>query len=150
MVRETNGAPIMNDPHGLNASENVRTISPDSRGAGDPTTFARVAGKASTIGSPTGADLLAQDLPAVPGYRFVREIARGGMGRVLGAFDLSLERDVALKVLLPGAKADRFVRESKITARLPHPGIPPIHALGTLADGSPCPRLIVPGRGIGY
>ena len=30
-----------------------------------------------------------------------------------------------------------IVRESKITARLPHPGIPPVHALGTLADGSP-------------
>src|SRR5262249_41006499 len=30
-----------------------------------------------------------------------------------------------------------FVRESKITARLPHPGIPSVHALGTLEDGSP-------------
>ncbi|MGL4553854.1 MAG: serine/threonine-protein kinase, partial [Gemmataceae bacterium] len=77
------------------------------------------------------------DLPAVPGYRVEREIARGGMGRVLAARDLGLDRDVALKVLLPGANADRFVRESKITARLPHPGIPPVHALGTLADGSP-------------
>jgi tetratricopeptide (TPR) repeat protein len=73
----------------------------------------------------------------VPGYRVLREIARGGMGRVLGAFDLALERDVALKVLLPGANPDRFIRESKITARLPHPGIPPVHALGTLPDGSP-------------
>src|SRR5262249_18416083 len=71
------------------------------------------------------------------GYRVLREIARGAMGRVLGAYDLALDRDVALKVLLPGANADRFVRESKITARLPHPGIPPVHALGTLADGSP-------------
>jgi tetratricopeptide (TPR) repeat protein/serine/threonine protein kinase len=76
-------------------------------------------------------------LPAVPGYRVLREIARGGMGRVLAAHDQSLDRDVALKVLLPGANPDRFVRESKITARLPHPGIPPVHALGTLADGSP-------------
>ena len=76
-------------------------------------------------------------LPEVPGYRVVREIARGGMGRVLAAFDLALDRDVALKVLLPGASSDRFVRESKITARLPHPGIPPVHALGMLADGSP-------------
>src|SRR5271154_5233525 len=59
------------------------------------------------------------------------------MGRVLAAHDLSLDRDAALKILLPGANADRFVRESKITARLPHPGIPPVHALGTLADGSP-------------
>ncbi len=74
---------------------------------------------------------------SVPGYRVLREIARGGMGRVLAALDLSLDRDVALKILLPGASADRFVRESKITARLPHPGIPPVHALGTLADGSP-------------
>jgi tetratricopeptide (TPR) repeat protein len=81
----------------------------------------------------------AQDsgLPVVPGYRVLGEIARGGMGRVLAAHDHSLGRDVALKVLLPGSNAERFVRESKITARLPHPGIPPVHALGTLADGSP-------------
>ena len=59
------------------------------------------------------------------------------MGRVFAALDLALERDVALKILVPGANADRFVRESKITARLPHPGIPPVHTLGTLADGSP-------------
>jgi WD40 repeat protein len=84
-----------------------------------------------------GADAPAGGLPAVPGYRVQREIARGGMGRVLAALDLSLDRDVALKVLLPGANTDRFVRESKITARLPHPGIPPVYALGTLADGSP-------------
>ncbi len=50
---------------------------------------------------------------------------------------MTLDRDVALKVLLRGANGDRFVRESKITARLPHPGIPPVYALGTLADGSP-------------
>jgi tetratricopeptide (TPR) repeat protein len=59
------------------------------------------------------------------------------MGRVLAAFDLGLDREVALKVLLPGANPERFVRESKITARLPHPGIPPVHALGALDDASP-------------
>ncbi len=77
------------------------------------------------------------DLPTVPGYRVRGEIARGGMGRVLAAYDLTLERDVAIKLLLPRASSERFVRESKITARLPHPGIPPVYALGTLADGSP-------------
>jgi eukaryotic-like serine/threonine-protein kinase len=86
---------------------------------------------------PPAPDAPARHLPAVPGYRVLREIARGGMGRVLAAHDLTLDRAVALKVLLPGASADRFLRESKITARLPHPGIPPVHALGTLADGSP-------------
>ena len=69
--------------------------------------------------------------------RCCAQIARGGMGRVLAAHDPSLGRDVAIKVLLPGANSDRFVRESKITAQLPHPGIPPVHALGTLANGSP-------------
>src|SRR6201999_956504 len=92
---------------------------------------------ASTDGSHPPGDAPAGGLPPVPGYRVLREIARGGMGRVLAAYDLTLDRDVALKILLPGANADRFVRESKITARLPHPGIPPVHALGTLPDGSP-------------
>lgn len=87
--------------------------------------------------SSRAANEAASAFPTVPGYRVHREIARGGMGRVLAAHDLSLGRDVALKILLPGANADRFVRESKITARLPHPGIPPVHALGTLADHSP-------------
>ncbi len=93
-------------------------------------------GQASTEESHPAGDAPV-GLPAVPGYQVLREIARGGMGRVLAAHDHSLDRDVALKILLPGANAERFVRESKITARLPHPGIPPVHALGTLADGSP-------------
>src|SRR5579859_7012724 len=102
-------------------------------GAAQPVPLTQAEGESAR----SGADAPAGGLPAVPGYRVLREIARGGMGRVLAAFDLSLEREVALKILLPGANADRFVRESKITARLPHPGIPPVHALGTLADGSP-------------
>ena len=89
-----------------------------------------------TGASDANSEALAGDLPSLPGYRVLHEIARGGMGRVLAAVDLTLERDVALKILLPGANADRFVRESKITAQLPHPGIPPVHAMGTLSDGS--------------
>jgi serine/threonine protein kinase len=77
------------------------------------------------------------DAPSVPGYRITAEIARGGMGRVYAGHDLTLDREVAIKTLLGGADADRFVTEAKITARLPHPGIPPVHALGTLADGTP-------------
>ncbi len=77
------------------------------------------------------------DAPSIPGFRVTGEIARGGMGRVYAAHDLTLDREVAIKTLLPGAKAERFVTEAKVTARLPHPGIPPVHALGTLADGTP-------------
>jgi tetratricopeptide (TPR) repeat protein len=77
------------------------------------------------------------DAPSIPGYRITAEIARGGMGRVYAGHDLTLDREVAIKTLLRGADAERFVTEAKITARLPHPGIPPVHALGTLADGTP-------------
>ena len=36
----------------------------------------------------------------IPGYRLVRELARGGMGRVVIAEDLTLRRPVAIKTLL--------------------------------------------------
>src|SRR5579871_5301220 len=79
-------------------------------------------------------------VPAIPGYEVFGELARGGMGLVLAARELALDREVAIKVLLPGvagADARRFVTESRITAKLPHPAIPPVHALGESPGGSP-------------
>jgi serine/threonine protein kinase len=128
----------MNQPHDRNVTTDIPSALADCLRPGDPLlTTDQARGSSSTDGSRPGADAPVSDVPAVPGYRVRREIARGGMGRVFAALDLALERDVALKILVPGANADRFVRESKITARLPHPGIPPVHTLGTLADGSP-------------
>ncbi len=70
------------------------------------------------------------------------EIARGGMGAVLRAFDPDIQRVLAVKMLLPATRGDKdtewcFLREAQITGRLQHPGIPPIHELGRLDDGSP-------------
>lgn len=128
----------MNKAPDPNVTSDIPSPPADSLRAADAIgTTDHVRGSASTAGSHPGSNTAVGDLPAVPGYRVLREIARGGMGRVLAALDLALDRDVALKVLLPGTNADRFVREAKITARLPHPGIPPVHALGTLGDGSP-------------
>jgi tetratricopeptide (TPR) repeat protein len=73
----------------------------------------------------------------VPGYVVTHEIARGGMGVVYAAHDPVFDREVAIKVMHPGQDANRFVIESKVTAQLPHPGVPPVYALGTLADGRP-------------
>ncbi len=68
----------------------------------------------------------------IAGYRIEAQIARGGMGVVYRATHLGLERQVALKVIaqeLAGNEAfrQRFLRESRIAARLDHPAVVPIY-----------------------
>src|SRR5689334_11557280 len=70
--------------------------------------------------TPGGDPAAPADAPNIPGYVIDSELARGGMGCVYAGRDLVLDREVAIKTLLPGANAERFINESKITARLPH------------------------------
>jgi serine/threonine-protein kinase len=72
-------------------------------------------------------------------YRIIEELARGGMGTVYLAEDRELHREIAIKVIRLSAAPDlvaRMLREARIIAGLEHPGIVPIHDVGTLADGS--------------
>src|SRR5256885_14607424 len=81
------------------------------------------------------------EMPDLAGtrYRLVERIARGGMGVVYAAEDENLQRRVALKVLdVPGTDGDlanRLIREARVLAALEHPGIVPVHDVGTLGDG---------------
>src|SRR5229473_1571645 len=81
------------------------------------------------------------DTPDLSGtrYHLLERIARGGMGVVYTAQDENLQRRVALKVLdVPGTGGDlanRLIREARVLAALEHPGIVPVHDVGTLADG---------------
>jgi tetratricopeptide (TPR) repeat protein/serine/threonine protein kinase len=80
--------------------------------------------------------------PALPGYEVLGELGRGGMGVVYRVRDSDLNRTLALKVLRPEYRHEaemvrRFREEAQITAQLQHPTIPPIHEVGTLADGRP-------------
>jgi serine/threonine protein kinase len=72
-------------------------------------------------------------------YRLLDRIARGGMGVVYAAEDENLQRRVALKVIdvpaTDGDLANRLIREARVLAALEHPGIVPVHDVGTLADG---------------
>ncbi len=69
------------------------------------------------------------------GYRVLEELGRGGMGIVYLAEDLELRRKVALKVLRPGLAlerqhVDRFRREGQAIAKLEHPHIVRVYAVG--------------------
>ncbi len=68
-------------------------------------------------------------------YRVLGPIGAGGMAAVYRAFQPSLARDVALKLMAPHLNADprfqaRFRREARVLARLEHPNIVPIFDFG--------------------
>ncbi len=84
-------------------------------------------------------------------YEVGAEIARGGMGRVLEAWDSDQKRRVAIKVLLRGGadSARRFVREARVTARLQHPSIVPLYEVARWPTGEPFFAMkLVAGRSL--
>ncbi|HET9623736.1 MAG TPA: serine/threonine-protein kinase, partial [Kofleriaceae bacterium] len=101
-------------------------------------------------GAPSGATQISVP-PAMPGaplvtastpparYQLGGEIARGGMGRVVDATDITLGRTVAFKEALTSDvdSLRRFDRETQITAKLEHPSIVPVHDAGRSSNGQP-------------
>jgi len=75
-------------------------------------------------------------------YTLLRKIAAGAMSEVYQARQHSLDRDVAIKVLLPKSASDkamylkRFEREARVLARLSHPNIVSLLDFG-VARGHP-------------
>jgi serine/threonine-protein kinase len=79
----------------------------------------------------------------LPGYEILEELGRGASGVVYRARDRALNRLVALKVIhagprLPDVVRQRFLEEAKTIARLKHPNIVQIYAVGEHAG---CPFL---------
>ena len=67
-------------------------------------------------------------LPHIAGYRILEEVGRGGMGMVYRAEQVSLHREVALKVLNRDLTQDpafvaKFVAEARAAAKLQHPNV---------------------------
>jgi len=82
------------------------------------------------------------DLPTTIGdYELREEVGRGGMGVVFLARQISLDREVAVKMILRGRLASeidhsRFLSEASSTARLQHPNIVPVYEVGDI-EGRP-------------
>lgn len=77
----------------------------------------------------------------IGGYQILEEIGEGGMATVYRAHQLSMNRDVAVKVLPQHISRqphslDRFQQEAKIVARLEHRAIVPVHDYGEY-EGTP-------------
>ena len=89
--------------------------------------------------APISTEFLAlQDLLAGR-YSIERELGRGGMGIVLLARDVALDRPVAIKLLPPHLarrpeERDRFLQEARTAAGLSHPNIVPIHLVEARGD----------------
>ncbi len=76
-----------------------------------------------------------QGLAILGDYTLRRQIGRGGMGIVYEAWQNSMDRRVALKVLPAGVAADpkacvRFMREAQAAGRLSHPNVVHVHGIG--------------------
>ena len=78
-------------------------------------------------------------------YEFGPLVGAGGMGEVYRGRDTRLNRDVAIKILLPAVAKDaerlaRFSREAQVLASLNHPNIAHIHGL---EEGERGPFLVM-------
>ncbi|TYP66283.1 serine/threonine-protein kinase [Stutzerimonas stutzeri] len=81
---------------------------------------------------------MTQRMLEVPGYRLHKRLGKGGMAEVYLATQLSLDREVAVKVLLrteDAAFTERFIQEGHIVASLRHPAIITIYDIGQVTDG---------------
>ena len=109
---------VMTDdtPHSPPPSPDATVMVPRTSGGNDP--------------------VMARLIEATAGqYRVDRELGRGGMAAVYLGHDLSLDRQVAIKVMSPELfdsgkeMVDRFLREARTGARLNHPHIIPVYAV---------------------
>ncbi|MBC8106406.1 MAG: serine/threonine protein kinase [Anaerolineae bacterium] len=130
------------------ASSSVQTVAPAAtrpvaRAVRETSVAINAGPERSQIVDGTGPltdDLDAQIVGAtIGGYHVTQKLGAGGMGAVYLARQISLDRDVALKVLAPNLANDpqfvaRFTREAYAAAQLSHHNVVQIHDIGAQSD----------------
>jgi eukaryotic-like serine/threonine-protein kinase len=102
------------DPHASASGDRDETASPSAPGGAPVPGF--------------GAPAAAGEVGTLGPYRILKQLGKGGMGAVYLALDSRLERQLALKVMLPEFAADldaksRFLREARAVAKISHDNV---------------------------
>ena len=79
--------------------------------------------------------IFAQVVPSSPKYEILAEVGRGAMGVVYRAIHKTLDKQVAIKVLLPGKSTKRFLKEAKLLAKVNSPHVVAVYDYEILPDG---------------
>ena len=133
----------ISDPAPVDPNKTI-TVHPRKNSApADPNATIVVERRREASGFEGGSDFA----PLRGGFRLGKEIARGGMGRIHLGTDAQLKREVAIKISHENGIDPRFSREAEVLARLAHPNIVPVIALGADNDGRPYYAMkLVKGR----
>lgn len=146
--------PVTTGGNATGAWNNTQASGADATNAprGDATVAARGQGATVAGGIPPGS--LPDGTPGqLGGYKIVKELGRGGMGSVYLARQLSLDRNVALKVMQPQWARDptfvaRFTREAYAAAQLVHHNVVQIYDIGSDRDTNYFSMEFVDGQSI--
>jgi serine/threonine-protein kinase len=127
----------LRDGDEIKAGHTVLAVSlPPAAGAGETATVTLHARPQTDLaGASTVLPAEGGPLAAVPGYRVVREVGRGGMGIVYEAVRHADGTRVALKTVVPAvvasrAQVERFLREARILCQLDHPHVVAFREMG--------------------